>query len=117
MMAGALLTAISPVLAQTGSLLVEVKDGGQLAIQNAEILLTGPDRRERKARTDESGVASLNDLPYGDCKVRVQVPGFQTWNGTHTVAGKGNLTVTLTVGTVGEVVQIEPAPIPRKREK
>jgi hypothetical protein len=85
--AGALLTTISPLLAQTGRLRVTVVDVTDAAVGRAEVALVCANGTERTAKADEAGVAVFADLPLGDCRIRVASPGFVVWRGKATIDG------------------------------
>lgn len=63
---GALLTAISPLMAQTGRVRIRVTDATGASIPGAVASLLGPDNKPmRTARADAMGQIVLTDLPFG----------------------------------------------------
>ena len=109
-LAGALLTAISPLMAQTGRVRIRVTDVNGAVIANAEAALRGADDKPlRSAHADEVGEIVLQDLPMGDCRFVINAPGFDTRNLTVSI-GSGNevnVETRLVVGTIGQTVVIE----------
>ncbi|MBI2685542.1 MAG: carboxypeptidase regulatory-like domain-containing protein [Acidobacteria bacterium] len=73
--AGALLTAIAPLFADNGTLLVTTTDvtGGQIA--GATVTLSRADGKESTGVTNRAGVAEFAGLPLGDYAVRVSMAG------------------------------------------
>lgn len=109
--AGALLTTISPLLAQTGRLRVTVVDLTGAAVGQAEVALVGANGTERMAKADEAGVAVFADLPLGDCQVRVSRPGFVLWRGNATVGGaEARVDARLAVGKIDTGVWVTTEP-------
>ncbi len=103
---GALLTAISPLFAQSNRLRIRVTDITGAAVPNAAVTI---EKTEIKATTDGSGEAILNGLPLGDSQVSIAVPGFMTFRQTITVRSseEQKLEATLQVGgMMGEVVTV-----------
>ena len=87
--AGALLTTIYPLMAQTGLVRVMVTDTMAAGIGHAAVTLGCADGKTRKMRADTNGVAEFADLPLGDCEVTVEADGFRRWRGNHVIAGTG----------------------------
>ncbi len=101
LVAGALLTTISPLLAQTGRLRVAAVDPTGATVGQAEVALVCANGTERMAKADEAGVVVFADLPLGDCQVRVSRPGFVLWRGKATVgAAEARVDVKLTIGKI-----------------
>ena len=98
--AGALLTTISPLLAQTGLVRVIVSDSSGAGVGQADITLLDANGTTRKTRADAEGLAEFAGLPLGECSVTVQVPGFKLWRSNHFVA--------LTNGVVGAQLEVGP---------
>jgi hypothetical protein len=74
---GALLTAISPLMAQTGRVRIRVMDATKAVIPAAEISVLGPDGKPSQTVTaNEVGEAVLLDLPIGDNRFVAVAPGF-----------------------------------------
>jgi hypothetical protein len=74
---GALLTAVSPLLAASGRVRFRVIDPAGAPVARASIALL--DREEKAVRcveSGESGEATLTGLPLGDSRFAVTSPGF-----------------------------------------
>src|SRR5579862_122296 len=102
---GALLTAISPLMAQAGRVRIRVTDPMDAVIPTAEASLLGPDNKPtRTEKANEAGEIVIADLPLGDCRLAVFAPGFSARRLTVTVRGGDELKVEarLEVGIVGE---------------
>lgn len=85
-MVGALLLAISPLLAQTGSVRIRVTDALGTAIPKATVSLTdGWDRKVRTLSTNDAGEVIWADLPLGDAHFLASAPGFGLWRITVTI--------------------------------
>ncbi|MFN0107067.1 MAG: carboxypeptidase-like regulatory domain-containing protein [Bryobacteraceae bacterium] len=102
-LAAALLTTISPLLAQSGRLRFSVTDASEAIVVNAEVSISCADGKRRTARTDAGGFAIFADLPFGDCQLSVASAGFQTARGTYTVKGSDETRVPVRL-TVGKIV-------------
>jgi hypothetical protein len=103
---GALLTAVSPLFAQSGRLRIRVTDITGAVVPNAKVTISGT---SIAASTDQAGEALITGLPIGDSRVSIQVPGFQNFEKTITVqaSGEQRLEATLQIGaTLGEVVVV-----------
>ncbi len=96
--AGAVLTAISPLLAQDGRIRVEVTDASGAAVGAAEVA-----SGEWRAKADKEGVAMITGLRVGRHTVTVSSPGFKRWTGALNVTngGEQRLEARLEVGSVG----------------
>jgi len=103
--AGAILTTISPLLAQDGRLRVVVTDAAGMGVPYADVRAG-----DRRVRADEDGVAILMGLPVGRVEIVAFSPGFKTWRGGRTVSGgtESKVEVRLEVGSVGGGVFVEP---------
>ena len=82
MLLAAFLTAISPLIAQSGKVRIRVMDPSGARIPAAEISLLGdgPDRDGKTLQivsTDAIGEAVITGLPMGDSSVRMIKPGFR----------------------------------------
>lgn len=111
---GALLTAISPLMAQTGRVRIRVTDRTGLVITTAEASLLGGDGKPvRTAEANDAGEIAFTDLPLGDSRIAVIAPGFSMRPVTVTVRDGDELKieVTLDVGTVGGAAMIEPVSV------
>jgi len=107
---GALLTAVSPLFAQTGRIRIRVIDATDAPIKDARVSIVD-DRGGtiQSASTDDNGFASLIDLPIGDCRIRVDCPGFGTWQKTVVVTNGDEIRVVavmLLSRSMGTVVQV-----------
>jgi hypothetical protein len=108
---GALLTAISPLMAQSGRVRIRVTDATGAEVPNADVSLPGPDAHpQRKGYTNDMGEILLTDLPMGDLRVTVSKPGFQSLPLIVTVrnADEQKVEARLQVGTVGGPAFVEP---------
>ena len=109
---GALLTAVSPLMAQSGRVRIRVTDVTGAIIPNATASLLGEDGSpSRNAESNEAGEIILVDLPIGDLRLTVSSPNFIRLPLTVTVRNSQEVRVDakLEVGTmVGEVVAIKP---------
>ncbi len=108
---GALLTAVAPLMAQSGRVRIVVKDASGAVIPNAEASLVGSEGTAISA--NEAGEILLTGLPVGNVNVVVRAQGFMPRPVTITVRnGEERKTeVTLELGTVGTVVAVPPAEI------
>jgi hypothetical protein len=110
---GALLTAISPLMAQTGRVLIRVTDASGAVIPGAVASLLGADDKViRTARSDGLGEIVLTDLPFGDSRFTIATPGFQTRRLTVTIRNGDEVKIetTLEIGLMGEIVTVGPVP-------
>ena len=89
-LAGALLTAISPLMAQDKRLTLVALDpaGAVVPAMNVE-LLDANDKVLRKLQTNGVGQAVWTDLPIGDCIFRFSAPGFKSKTILVTMIGIG----------------------------
>lgn len=111
---GALLTAISPLMAQSGRVRIRVIDASGAVISRADVSLLGVDGNpQRRLQTDDIGEVVITDLPMGNSRVRISSPGFDTQPLTVTVRDSDELKVDakLYVGTVGTTVFVAPIPV------
>ncbi len=127
-LAGALLTAISPLMAQDGRVRIRVIDKNGAAIATAVGSLLDPDGKPmREARADNTGEIVLTDLPFGDCRFAVDAAGFNTRRVTATLTNSNevNLKIVLDVGlgvpmlveTQTEKMSSTLAPPPKRAKK
>ena len=108
---GALLTTISPLMAQSGRVRVRVTDATGGGVFGAEVSLLASDGNPQRTETaDASGEVVLTDLPIGNLALRITSRGFNSRLMTVTVRGPEELRVDakLEVGFVGEVVEVDP---------
>ena len=113
-----LLAAISPLLAQTGSVRVRVTDPLGARISDAVASFLDKDKKViRQARSDRMGELILTNLPVGDGNVEIDIPGFRhmTWIGLKVGAqGETLLSVQLQPARIN-VDYVGPGPVPVKR--
>ncbi len=105
------MTAISPLMAQSGRVRIRVIDASGAVIPRAEVSLLGVDGNpQRTLQADEMGEVVITDLPMGNSRVRISALGFDTQPLTVTVRNSDELKVDakLYVGTVGTIVSVEP---------
>lgn len=96
-LAGALLTAISPLIAQTGQVSFKVTDPGGTVIPNTSVkLLDGNAQVKQTSVTDQYGVVNFSGLPIGNTRFHFEVPGFAPKSITVT-AGIQPLSMTVTL--------------------
>jgi uncharacterized surface anchored protein len=102
----ALLTAVAPLMAQNGRVLIVVKDPKGAVIPNAEAVLQGGDGKA--IRTNDAGEIVWNNLPLGSSTFVVKSLGFASRPVTVTVRNGEEVRaeVTLELGTVGMVVAV-----------
>jgi hypothetical protein len=75
---GALLTTISPLMAQSGRVRIRVTDPMGAAAQGAEASLSEKDGKTISAgRSDEVGEIILTGIPIGIFQIRVSHPGYK----------------------------------------
>jgi hypothetical protein len=106
---GALLTAVSPLLAQSGRLRIRVTDITGAVVPGANLSIPGT---MITAITNESGEAVLTGVPLREFVISLNAPGFKSLERTVTILGGGEqkLEATLEIGsTLGEVVLVTPS--------
>jgi uncharacterized surface anchored protein len=107
---GALLTAISPLMAQSGRVRIRVTDVTGAVISGAQVSQVGSDRMPiQTATSDSSGEAVFANLPMGDCRFVAASPGFVQRNLTVFISDTDEMKVETTLEIsvmVGEVVMI-----------
>lgn len=101
-LAGTLLTAISPLLAQEGRLVIRVVEPTKAEIPRAEVQrLNSENVPVQTILTDEQGRAKFAQLPLGSNQFKIVAPGFVAKTVTATVmANETSLEVELKVGDV-----------------
>jgi hypothetical protein len=112
---GALLTVVSPLLAQSGRVRFRVTDQSGTLFPNAEIsLLNKASEASLTLRSDNAGTAVFTGLPMGVARFTVASPGFLTIPVTVTISGGKEVKVwaNLRLPFVGEVIEVPP----RKRK-
>lgn len=85
-MAGALLTSISPLLAQNGRLQITVTDPSGTVVNGAPVAISLPGGTLRRGKTGDGGGIEFSELPDGRYQVDVHRIGFSHWRGTANVA-------------------------------
>lgn len=108
---GALLTTISPLMAQSGRVRIRVTDSTGAGLFGAEVSLSGPDGKPQRTETaDANGDVVLTDLPVGDLELSVACRGFNLRRLTLTIRGSEEVRVDakLELGFVGEIVEVYP---------
>lgn len=117
---GAFLTAISPLMAQSGRVRIRVTDVTGAAIPGAEASLLGGDEKPtRTVKADEAGEIVLTDLPIGDSRLSVKHAGFKNLPLTVTVRNGDEVSVNVKLevsdsrmgGAVEARVTAPPAPV------
>jgi hypothetical protein len=111
---GALLTAISPLLAQTGRVRIRVIDATGAVVTTAEASLLGADAKPTKTvRANDAGEIAFSDLPFGECRFSVVALGFNTRPLLAILRNSDEvkLEAILDVGSIGTVVSVEPATV------
>lgn len=116
---GALLTAISPLMAQTGRVRIQVTDATGALVPGAVALLLGRDDESiRVAQADEVGEIVFTDLPFGDSRFTIAAPGFKKRPLTVTIRNGDEVKIEaeLEIGpsTMGGAV-VESVPVNSKR--
>jgi hypothetical protein len=107
---GLLLTAISPLLAQTGRVRIRVTDPTGAVVPNARAYLLGPnDKPSQTAEANEAGEIVFTDLPIGNSRFEVTEMGFRTLRLTATIRDSEEVKIEapLDIGFVGEVVLVK----------
>jgi hypothetical protein len=110
---GAFLTAISPLMAQSGRVRIRVIDQTGAGLPTAEGSLLGPDSKPvRTVQANEKGEIVFMDLPTGDNRFAVYAMGFRTRHLTVTIQNDHEALIgtTLEVGSVGEFVTVKRRP-------
>ncbi len=103
------------VLAQsaTAALRGRVADRTGAVVPGAEVELTSSDTAQRRVQpSDGHGEFSFSELPVGDYRVEVRVPGFATWktNNVHLdVGNQSQLAVELVPASTQQTVEVSSA--------
>jgi Carboxypeptidase regulatory-like domain len=108
---GALLTAISPLIAQSGRVRIRVIEAIGAVVPGAEASLLGPDDKPtRTEQSNEEGEVIFTDLPIGDSRLMVNRQGFRSLTLTVTVQNSEEVRVDakLEVAVMREFVQVLP---------
>jgi len=111
---GALLTAISPLMAQNGRLRIRVNDPAGGVVPGAEVsLLDAHNKPTRTMLANEFGEIAWTDLPFGESRFEVSSSGFRMQRLTVTLRNDDEVKIntTLELGSVGGpvFVELEPA--------
>ena len=110
MLVGALLTTISPLMAQTGRVRIRVTDvTGAVVVSSQALLLGGGSVKLRAERADNAGEIVMTDLPMGDCHFEVSAVGFSVKRLTVTVRSADEVKVEASLGVgmlMGDVVEV-----------
>jgi hypothetical protein len=112
---GALLLAIAPLWAQTGSARIRVADARGTAIPQATVsLISRWDGSVRTLSTNDTGEVVWADLPLGDARFLVWAPGFRLRRMTVTVRNGEDQTVAafLEVAPLEDVPDVETFQVP-----
>jgi hypothetical protein len=114
---GAFLTAISPLMAQSGRVRIRVTDITAAVVAQSEASLLGPDGNPRTVQGKGAGEIVLTDLPLGVSKLRLTGPGFGMLLASVTVHNSKEVKVeaTLMVSVTGMIVEVEPQRLRPKR--
>lgn len=105
---GALLTAVSPLMAQSGRVRIKVKDATGAVMSRASAELLGADDKAiRSVDADENGDVIFTDLPMGNNRFRVYAPGFNSeiLSITSVSVEEVKTETSLTVGSMGSVME------------
>ncbi|HXP87568.1 MAG TPA: carboxypeptidase-like regulatory domain-containing protein [Bryobacteraceae bacterium] len=121
---GALLTAISPLLAQSGRVRFRVSDQTGALVPDAEISLLDKENKVLLTQhADNAGTAVFTGLPMGVARFTVASPGFSTMPVAVTISSGKEVKVwaNLMLSVIGESIEV-PAPEPtgaaaRKRKR
>lgn len=109
---GAFLTAISPLMAQSGRIRIRVTDVTGAVVPDSVASLLGEDGKPiRTAYANETGEIEFADLPMGNSRFIVQRPGFKRLPLTVTVRSGDEIKVQAQLEVnviVGEVVTLRP---------
>jgi hypothetical protein len=112
---GALLTAVAPLWAQTGSVRIRVTDITGGGVPKAQVSLV--DANEKPTRTAEAnniGEVVWTDLPLGDAHFLVSEPGFNSLRLVVTIRNANEQTVDarLAVGEERGLLEVQPVRVP-----
>jgi hypothetical protein len=113
-LAGALLTAISPLMAQSGRVRIRVTDATGGKIPGAEASLLGNGDKLTVGRADAAGEIVLTGLPIGESRITLSHPGFKSLPLVVTIGNSDELNVDakMEVGpfTMGVIVEAQLPP-------
>jgi hypothetical protein len=111
---GALLTAAAPLWAQIGRVRIRVTDPTGAVITAAEASLLGPNNKSiLTLSANDNGEILWTDLPLGESRFEVHVPGFKLHQMTAIIRNgdEQKIEARLEVGTTGTVVYVDPVQI------
>jgi len=111
---GALLTVVSPLLAQSGRVRFRVTDWTGAPFPGAEISVLDKEEARLTRQTDDAGAAVFTGLPKGVARFKVASSGYRTIPVTVTISSAKEVKVwaTLTLPVTGTVIALPP----RKRK-
>ena len=108
---GALLTVVSPLLAQSGRVRFRVTDQSGALFPDAEIsLLNKANEASLTLRSDNAGTAVFTGLPMGVARFTVASPGFMTTLVTVTISGGKEVKVwaNIRLPLIGQTIEVPP---------
>jgi hypothetical protein len=105
---GALLTAVSPLLAQSGRVRFRVTDWNGALVPGAEVSLLDKDEARLTLHTDAAGAAVFTGLPMGVGRFTVASPGYRTIPVTVTISSGKEVKIwaTLMLPVTGLVIAL-----------
>ncbi len=104
---GVWIAALFCVSLHAGSLSVTVKDPGQALVVDAAVEVAAADNVTQRQSTDNSGLATFEQLTAGSYRVAVTKEGFATWEGSVKVGDRPvTLAVSLKLSAVSSSVQV-----------
>ena len=104
-----MLTAISPLMAQSGRARIRVIDATGAVVPGAEASIIGKDGKpSATAHANSEGEIAFSDLPIGDSVLEVTCSGFSNFFHSVTISGDDEVKfdAKLQVGTVGTIVEV-----------
>jgi len=116
LLAGALLTAVSPLIAQSGRVRIRVTDATGSVLPSAEATRLGTDDKPMDyMRANERGEVVWTGLPMGVCQFAVWSPGFNTYRISVIIKNADEIQAyaQLELGTLGSFVEI----VNKKRQR
>jgi outer membrane receptor protein involved in Fe transport len=120
LIAGMLLTGNATAQETTGNIGGTVTDPSGSVIQDATVTATNTGTGvTRTTKTTSSGVFALNALPVGNYSLRVENPGFKSFEATGIrldVNDRLNYAVKLEVGAIGQRVEVSAAAVQLQTE-
>ncbi|HEU0120232.1 MAG TPA: carboxypeptidase-like regulatory domain-containing protein [Bryobacteraceae bacterium] len=113
-LAGSLLTTISPLLAETATLRLRIVDATGNAVPGATATATCANGTPKTRSAGTDGEAVFSGMAYGDCVIQVTQPGFRMVRQTLILTGQQDLLVRLEVGEITMGIVIPPTPKKRR---